>query len=102
MNKSIVVLFLLFFSVVSQAAEVGDRVCSDANNGWCGYITQVLGKSIRIENYTVTCTGGGFLGICTNVSMGACGGGTERLFTSDSGEDYKNPKSIIVPSGCIN
>ena len=96
-----ILIVLLFFSVVSQAAEVGDRVCSDEKNGWCGFITQVLGKSLKIENYTVTCTDGGFLGICTNVSMGSCGG-TERLFTSDSGEDYKNPKSIIVPSSCID
>jgi hypothetical protein len=75
-------------------ALLGRHVCStfdNGANGWCGDVTQILGDSVRIENYRVFCKKGGFLGICTNIRVGQ-----HRLFTDNSGDKYKNPASIIV------
>ncbi len=82
-------------------ALVGRRVCStfaNGANGWCGYVTQALGDSVRVENYEVFCKKGGLLGICTNITNGSCNGNT-RLYID---ETYRNPKSIIVPTYCLN
>ena len=79
----------------------GEYVCSTfsgGNNGWCGYITQILGNSVRIENYKVKCNRGGFLGICLNVSMGSCEGNV-RLFVDDT---YRNPRNLIIPTSCLD
>ncbi len=81
--------------------STGSYVCStwsSGANGWCGYITQNLGNSVRVENYKVKCGRGGFLGICTNISGGSCTGNV-RLFVD---EDYKNPRSLIVPKSCLD
>ena len=93
----------MFFSLtLSLSANnlLGKHVCStwsDGKNGWCGDVTQILGDSIRIENYKVFCGSGGFLGICTNITVNG-----RRLFTNDSGESYKNPNSMIVSKHSIN
>lgn len=82
----------------------GDYVChtyANGKNGWCGYVTQKLSNSVRIENYKVRCGSGGFLGICTNISFGACGG-HNRLFVDGEYEARDNPRSIIVPTTCLN
>lgn len=80
---------------------VGSRVCSTfsgGKNGFCGYITQILGNSVRIENYKVFCGKAGIFGICTNLAAGSCTGNT-NLYVS---ETYKNPKSLILKSYCLD
>jgi len=84
--------------------STGDYVCStwsSGKNGWCGYITQNLGNSVRVENYKVRCGSGGFLGVCTNISGGSCTGNI-RLFVSDEYEARDNPRSLIVPKTCLD
>jgi hypothetical protein len=84
-------------------SKIGNRVCStfdNGKNGWCGYITQILGESVRVENYTVFCNKGGLLGVCTNIGTegNACNGNT-ILFVNRT---YENPNSIIVPISCLD
>ena len=106
------VRFFLVFLIISSnsiafAQSVGDRVChtwKNGKNGWCGYITQEFVNAVRIENYSAFCGSGGFLGICTNIYSSDdshCMGGY-TLFTSDSGEAFKNPPDIVVPKYCLD
>ncbi len=86
--------------IKKKSTLLGKHVCStwsNGKNGWCGDVTGLLGDSIRVENYRVFCGSGGFLGICTNINTGSY-----QLFTSDSGENYKNPRSIIVSKSSID
>jgi TPR repeat protein len=73
---------------------LGKRVCStwsNGENGWCGDVTEIIGDSLRIENYSIFCGKGGFLGICTNITVEG-----KQLFTDDSGQRYDNPRTLIM------